>query len=655
MSLGVTGGTSPFTYLWSTGATTQNLSGIQKGTYNVVVTDNTGCKGATSAAVTEPDALQIDYVLTQVGCYGGATGIINITVSGGTPAYTYNWGSGVTTEDRSGIVAGTYAVTVTDHNSCQVSASYTITQPAAALAAGTVVTDVSCNGSSDGVVNLTVTGGTSPYTYAWTKVGSGFTASTEDISGLAAGTYNVTVTDAKGCTKTSSGIVGQPAILSLSETHTNVSCNGGSNGSINLTVSGGTSAYHYSWSNGASIEDPSGLSAGTYTVTVTDAHGCFASTSMEITEKAALLASASATAALCNGGATGSVDLTVSGGTTTYGYLWSNSTITEDLNNVDAGFYSVTVTDAKGCTAVASATVTEPAVIAISAAVTNLDCHGINSGAINVTASGGYGTLHYAWADGPTTDDRNGLAAGIYTLTVTDDHSCTSSATYSLTQPSAINLSMLNSDISCHGGNDGAINLSVSGGVGPYSYVWSNSATTEDINGLTAGNYTVTVTDANHCTATLASEPILQPDELTVGMTLVKNVTCKNGSDGSATATPSGGTSAYTYLWSNGSTLQTPANFAAGSYSVVITDAKGCTASGSIGIGEPPTEIELFATTTSASACGGSTGSIDLTVVNGTAPFAYAWTGPATIGDIQDPGGLPAGTYTVVVTDNLAC
>ncbi|MBE0641434.1 MAG: tandem-95 repeat protein, partial [Bacteroidales bacterium] len=269
------------------------------------------------------------------------------------------------------------------------------------------------------------------------------------------------------------------------------------------------------------------------------------------------------------------------------------------------------------------------------------------------SASGGTGSLTYTWADGPTGATRSNLFAGSYTVTVADANSCEEVRTYTITEPADFSVNVAVTDASCKSTPDGSINLTVSGAVSPYTFIWSNSATTEDILNLGVGAYAVTITDANSCQEVVTNIQVDEPDSLILLVTNNNNVTCKGGSDGSATATPTGGTSPYSYLWSNGSTLQTPVNFSAGSYTVVLTDANGCTADTTITITEPALEIELYTVVRNTSWCSASTGAIDLIVVNGGTSFNYIWSpGGATS---QDISGLTAGNYSVTVTDNLGC
>ena len=291
---------------------------------------------------------------TNISCNGGSDGSSTVATSGGAAPYTYLWNdsSAQTTATATSLSVGTYEVTVTDSNGCTATASSTITQPSSALSASGVATNVSCNGGNNGSIDLTVTGGTPPYTFAWSN-----TATTEDLAGLQANTYNVTVTDSKGCTATESVEVQQPAVISTSGVATNVSCNGGNDGAINLTVVGGTPPYTFIWSNSATTEDLAGLEANTYSVTVTDSKGCTATESVEIQQPAVLSASGVATDVSCNGGNDGAIDLTVIGGTPPYTFAWSNTATTEDLSGLSKGTYNVTVTDANGCSNTASVSI----------------------------------------------------------------------------------------------------------------------------------------------------------------------------------------------------------------------------------------------------------------------------------------------------------
>ncbi|MCF8237812.1 MAG: hypothetical protein K9I85_06625, partial [Saprospiraceae bacterium] len=272
IQLTVTGGTPGYTYLWSTGATTPDLSGLNAGVYAVTVTDQNGCTKTGSYPINEPSALILSITKTDVSCAGASDGSIQLTVTGGTPGYTYLWSTGATTPDLAGLNAGVYAVTVTDQNGCTQTGSYPINEPSA-LILNITKTDVSCAGASDGSIQLTVTGGTIPYTYTWSNG-----ASSKDIQNISGGTYAVTVSDGNGCSNSKTVVIDEPTPISLTIVSSDPDCIGGNDGSTEVTATGGSAPYTYLWNDPAQHTTAlcSGLGMGVYSVTVTDQHGCTA-------------------------------------------------------------------------------------------------------------------------------------------------------------------------------------------------------------------------------------------------------------------------------------------------------------------------------------------------------------------------------------------
>jgi hypothetical protein len=644
IDLTVTGGTSPYSYDWSNGSTNEDLSGLSAGNYQVVVTDFFNCTTSIQVTIDEPDPLSIDEDHVNVACNGGNDGSIDITVSGGTNPYSYLWNDGNTDEDRSGLSANVYTVVVTDDNGCTASETVTITQ-AGSLVINETHTNVSCNGYSDGSIDLTVSGGTPGYDFLWNDGNT-----SEDRSGLAAGTYTVTVTDANGCSAMESITITQPPLLTVSQQHTDVSCNGGSNGSINLTINGGTLPYSIDWNNGfSSQEDLSNLSAGTYSVVVTDNKGCTAGLSVDIDQPDELLISQfDLTHIACNGGATGAIDITVTGGTPAYIYSWNNGSSDEDLTGLTAGNYNVMIMDAKGCTVSGQYEIQEPDELELSQTHQNITCYGDDDGSIDLTVVGGTTPYTFQWNSGETSEDISSIAPGTYTVTVTDDNGCSATLPVEITTPDELVLMELHEDETCNESNNGSINLGIMGGTTPYSILWSNGSTSEDISGLTAGTYTVTVTDDNNCVASISVE-ITQPDLLQLSVS-ADSVSCFGGNDGSLDLTVSGGTTLYSYNWSNGETTQDISGLTADTYTVVVTDANQCSATISETVGEPAL-LEVSAQVTS-SLCGDDNGAIDITVSGGVIPYSYLWSNTETTEDISN---LAAGTYTVTVTDDNGC
>jgi hypothetical protein len=618
--------------------------------------------GVISGYVTPLSNVSGTTVVTNIACFGGSTGAINLTPAGGTGPYTFNWlPSGPTTEDRTGLIAGTYSVQITDANGCTGTVNATVTQPASNVSGTTVVTNIACFGGSNGAINLTPSGGTPGYTFNWLPSGP----TTEDRTGLTAGTYTVQITDANGCAKNVNITVTQPSSnLSGTTVVTNVSCFGGSNGAINLTPTGGTPGYTFNWlPSGPTTEDRTGLTVGTYSVQITDANGCTGTVNATVTQPASNVSGTTVvTNIACFGGSTGAINLTPAGGTSPYTFNWLPSgPTTEDRTGLTAGTYSVQITDINGCTGNVNATVTQPASnVSGTTVVTNIACFGGSNGAINLTPSGGTPGYTFNWLpSGPTTEDRTGLTAGTYTVQITDANGCAKNVNITVTQPSS-NLSgtTVLTNVSCFGGSNGAINLTPSGGTGPYTFNWLPSGpTTEDRTGLTAGTYSVQITDANGCTANV-NATVTQPSSNVAGTTVVTNISCFGGSNGAINLTPSGGTGPYTFNWlPSGPTTEDRTGLIAGTYSVQITDINGCTGTVNATVTQPTAISITIASQSNISCFGGSNGGAAVNAATGGAgSFTYNWNPGTPTGDgTTSITGLTAGTYSCTVTDANGC
>lgn len=646
-----TGGTTPFAYSWSNGATTATASSLAAGTYSVTITDFNGCVDSSSVTITQPTVLVASAsVDSNVTCFGFANGGGTSSATGGVTPYTYSWSNSATTAVISGIVAGTYSITVTDSNGCTDSASITITQPPAMISTSVVDSNVTCNGLSDGGVSTSTTGGVTPYTYSWS---TGSTATS--LTGLTAATYSVTVTDSNGCTDSSSAIVTEPALLvATSVLDSNVSCNGFSDGGATVSGTGGTTAYTYSWSTGAVTASITGLTAGTYSVTITDANDCTDSASITITEPNVLVSSASVNDHVsCFGLSDGEGQASATGGTTPYGYSWSNGATTAIAGTLAAGTYSVTVSDLNGCFDSSSITITQPTVLVASAAVdSNVSCFGLADGAGTASGTGGTTPYAYSWSNSATSASLVGVVAGTYSVTLTDGNGCTDSASITITQPAAlISTTVVDSNVTCFGLSNGGVSTSATGGVTPFSYSWSTGSTATVLAGITAATYSVTVTDSNGCTDS-SSATVTEPALLVATSALDSNVSCFGLSDGGASVSGVGGTTPYAYSWNTGGITSSVAGLTAGTYSVTITDVNNCDDSASIVITEPNLLVASAFLDSNVSCFGYSNGGASSTVSGGTTPYSYAWSNSTTSSSIT---GVVASTYTLTVTDNNNC
>ncbi|WP_281322507.1 MBG domain-containing protein [Flavobacterium aestivum] len=659
-SVTASGGVTTYSYSWSpSGGTASTATGLSAGSYTCTITDSESTQITKNFTITQPTAISTATgSQTNVACNGGTNGVASVSPSGGTPAYTYSWSpSGGTSATTTGRPAGSYTVTVTDANGCTATRNYTITQPTAISTATGSQTNVACNGGTNGVASVTPSGGTPGYTYSWSP--SGGTAAT--ATGLAAGSYTVTVTDANGCTANRNYTITQPtAISTATGSQTNVSCNSGTNGVASVTPSGGTPGYTYSWSpSGGTAATATGLAAGTYTVTVTDANGCTATRNYTITQPTAIsTATGSQTNVSCNGGTNGVASITPSGGTPGYTYSWSPSGGTAaTATGLAAGSYTVTVTDANGCTATRNYTITQPTAISTATgSQTNVACNGGTNGVASVTPSGGTPGYTYSWSpSGGTAATATGLAAGSYTVTVTDANGCTATRNYTITQPTTISTATgSQTNVSCNSGANGVASISPSGGTPGYSYSWSPSGgTAATATGLAAGSYTITVSDANGCTAT-RNYTITQPTVISTATGSQTNVSCNGGTNGVASVSPSGGTPGYIYSWSpSGGTAATATGLAAGSYTVTVTDANGCTATQNYTITQPTAISTATGSQTNVSCNGGTNGVASVSPSGGTPGYTYSWSPSG--GTAATATGLAAGSYTVTVTDANSC
>ncbi|MAX82426.1 MAG: hypothetical protein CL843_19890, partial [Crocinitomicaceae bacterium] len=646
-----TGGTSPYTYAWSNSATTASVTGVMAGTYTVTVTDANGCTSTSSSTVTEPAALvAASQVDSNVTCNGLLNGGATASALGGTTPYVYAWSNSATTASITGVTAGTYTVTVTDANGCASTSSSTVTEPTVLVTSSQVDSNVTCNGLSDGGATASATGGTSPYTYTWSN-----SSTTASITGVMAETYTVTVTDANGCTSTSSSTVTEPTVLvAASQVDSNVTCNSLSDGGATVSVTGGTMPYSYAWSNSATTASITGVAAGTYTVTVTDANGCTSTSSSTVTEPAALVEASQVDSTItCSGLSDGGATASATGGTMPYTYAWSNSATTASITGVMAGTYTVTVTDANGCTSTNSSTVTEPATLVAATQIdSTVSCNGLSDGGATASATGGTMPYTYVWSNAATTASITGVAAGTYSVTITDFNGCYDSASVVVTEPATlIAATMIDSTVSCNGLSDGGVTSAAVGGTTPYTYIWSNGATTASITGVAAGTYSVTITDFNGCYDS-ASAVVTEPAVLVAASQVDSNVTCNGLLNGGATASATGGTMPYTYAWSNSATTASITGVAAGTYTVTVTDANGCTSTSSSTVTEPTVLVAASQVDSTITCNGLSDGGATASATGGTMPYTYAWSNSATTASIT---GVAAGTYTVTVTDANGC
>ncbi|MFK8162694.1 MAG: hypothetical protein AB8H12_09555, partial [Lewinella sp.] len=625
-------GNEPYTYNWSNGESSQTIEGLAAAVYTVTITDGAGCAVILEQAITAPEAISVDADITDANC--SELGTITLFASGGRAPYSFLWDNEATTSVLEELAPGDYGVTITDENDCQFSETFTVSD-INPLNVEAIIENIDCNGAENGTITL-VHGGEAPFTYEWGLPG----ASGDIITGLAPGTYFATVTDAAGCTQTIEATVTEPALLAADFSTTEADCDGG--GSIGLTVTGGVSPYVYSWSNGATSADQDNLLGGIYIVVITDANGCQLMEDVNVPSPEGAIATISATDAICNGDASGNIDLTITDGFEPFRFEWSNGPTTEDNPEVSAGLYSVTITDGNGCRTVQSAVVGEPAAIDLNAEVLNITC--IGNGSIELIPANGLAPYGYLWSTGATTRVLEGLEAGTYSVIVTDANDCRVEQSFEVIDATVIGGNAQTSEADCTGG--GILNFTPTGGTPGYTYAWSNGAVTEDLSDIIGGNYIVSITDQNGCTGT-ESFSVPGTSELIAAVNVVEP-TCPEGDDGTATITVSNGT-VSSIRWSTGATGAEVTGLSAGLYAATVTDEDGCQQLVSLEVKDPAGMQAVAEITTPGCE---ATGAIDLTVSGGTAPYRFRWNTDATTEDVS---GLDPGTYFVVITDVNNC
>ncbi len=574
------GGTGPFTYSWSPGGwTTPTVSNLCAGTYTVTITDQLSCSPPTTMAITvgaTVPTITLTPTQTNVACFNACNATTSVAVVGGTPPYSYNWlPSGGTGPSATGLCPGVYTCDVSDNGGCTATLTFTVTEPSQ-LTASDTSTPAAC-GNNNGTATVTPAGGVGPYGCTWAPSGGpGLNA-----TGLGAGTYTYTVTDANGCTLTQTVNVPSTGGLSTNIAGTDALCFGGATGSVTVTPVGGNPGYTFAWTpNVSATGTASNLIAGTYSCIVTDASGCTSMSSYTVAEPPQLTASSAGFNVSCNGVCDGQIVTIPAGGFGSYTFLWNTGCTTASCNNICAGTYTVTVTDQNGCTVQDTAIVTQPTAVVANANTTPATC-GQSDGSATANAAGGTGVITYQWIGGPATATYNNISAGTYSCIATDANGCADTVTAIVTNLNGVTLASCGTtDISCYGLTDGDITVCPNGGTPNFTYSWSpNISAAANASNLAAGIYVITVTDANGCSST-TTVTLTQPPQLLITAVANPSSVCV-GSQVTLTGTPAGGAPAYNVGWMPGPLVGNTVNVtppATSTYTATVVDANGCTA-----------------------------------------------------------------------------
>lgn len=754
--IGTTGGTAPYTYSINGGAfqAGNSFNGLLAGNHIVTIRDANGCTLTLNTDVTQPPGLNFYVEATGGATCGAATGSFKVNATGGQGPYTFT--DGITTNSNGQFnnkPPGTYTISVTDGNGCTDDVTVVVDPIPEPIASIESFQNLSCFGGNDGQVIISVDNAANPLSYS---LNGGTPQTSNQFTGLPAGTHSIEVTDANGCTDEVSVTITQPTPLTYTTTITPASCSGDCDGEIQVNASGGTTPYEYSSNSGmlfGSNSTLTGLCAGTVNLVVRDGNGCLTNSTEMITEPAGLDATFITTDPTCKDGEDGQVEVTVSGGTPAYLYSVNGGTQQPGLTLTDlpAGNHTIMVEDANGCIFTGQATLINPPGIDLSAITTPSNC-GFNNGGLNVTATGVNAPFQYSYDNGagsipfqsngnftnllagayqvyamdalgcidstffgindiemdgellntvdiscyggndgevsvqnlagaipitfeldnsgvtetgnmvgPGTFEKTftGLMAGSHIVTIYDDGLCVYTIPFTLTQPDEIDFSGNIADVSCFGGSDGEIEIvNVTGGTGAYQYSddggWTFD-TNNQFGGFPAGTHTIYVMDENFCM--IAQDFVVEEPTIIQVNTSLYDLSCYNDNTGVIQVFPTGGTPGYTYSIDGGATFQSSETFmtlSADSYDVVVSDANNCEMGLQVIIAEPDLLDATF-TLTDTQCFGSCDGSITTTPTGGTTPYLYSIDGGTTINSTGVFNGVCANTYTVTVTDDNGC
>ena len=624
VNINMNGGVAPYNYIWSNGDNDSFNENLSSGVYFLQVIDENNCSYFESFDLISPTEIITsieslnNYNGYDISCNGSSDGEILLSVQGGNPLYTINWSSGQSSQNIDGLQSGQYIAQVSDLNGCVVFDSIALIEPNELTqniqsANNFNGFDISCDDFLDGGIDLWVNGGVTPYNFNWNNG-----ATSEDLENIAAGNYNVSITDANNCQISSTINLNEPTPFSFSTIISdyngyNISCFNGSNGFIDYTIGGSVSPYNFNWNgpNGfsSSNEDINNLSSGDYSLQVIDDNGCLHSASFELIEPSILISEINSLTDYngynisCHSFNDGAIEVEYSGGVPPYDVLWESGESSDILTNLSASDYlSVTIRDLNNCQIIDSIQLIEPSPLTSNISSVfdyngyEISCHDYTDGGINLDILGGIAPYLTSWNNGETVEDLNNLSEGFYSVSIVDQNNCSNSNQITLNEPTPLNLNFDISNyngfnISCNGFEDGFINTLVSGSVPPYSYEWNTGLNTQNLSLLSSNNYSLQVSDLNNCQ--IFGEAFLtQPNDFFISLNFSSDTCSKGIGNGEVYITPEA--NPYQILWSNGETDYEINNLFSGNNSVSVTDMYGCEKSIDFFTGDLPSPIANF-------------------------------------------------------------
>jgi hypothetical protein len=665
------GGTPPYQYAWSTGSAAPLLANLSPGSYTLSVQDFNGCQqqAVYSLSTPSPVMLALDSIY-QPECVGNKNGRISVVASGGTAPYQYSWSEPGMDSVLSNLPVGTYFAYASDANNCPPDTLEVVLSAVSVLELTALTVPPTCVGLHNGSVSL-VPGPSAepPFIYQWARGDT-----TAAIAGVGVGDYFVRIIDGQECEFDTIIQVEAPQVFEVSLQVAQPSCHGGDDGLIvpNL-IRAGAPPIRFDWCNGSTQPQLVGLSDGQYCLTISDNIGCAYVIEEILIESPPPfeLGVAAIGSILCHGDSTGFIELNVRGGSPPYNFDWIGQDVAEqNIYNLPAGTYQLLAQDANSCPLDSTFTLAQPPPIQVNIQTqAQSSCSGGMITQLSGQISGGMPPYLFLWSSGDTAITIPNPAPNDYILSVTDANRCQAESpsvkVQAFTPPFQIE-SFQVSNVSCHGAADGCVIVKISGGSNRYTYHFSDGFIVADTNadsigrcGLSPGNYKVTVTDLNTgCTAMSVTVPLTQPPALFFKRDSIKAVTCFGGEDGAIYTTTTGGLAPYFYTWFNSAfdlVGNTPdvTGLPGGQYTGYLTDSNGCTATVTGTVPTSSTRMrDTLAVVQPVRCQGGSSGAISLVIIGGTPPYSYAWSHGAQSRDVNN---LPAGLYSLTVTDQLGC
>jgi gliding motility-associated-like protein len=679
ISVSVSGGEAPFTYLWTpapgVGQGTADVAGLCAGPYTLLLTDAFGCDTLLTYIITDPAPILPNTTVTDVTCAAPCNGSIQLAPSGGTPPYAYFWapvppaGQGVASS--SGLCAGQWVITITDDAGCDTTLVHLIDEPQL-VEAVLVSENVTCPGSCTGTATVNVSSGVPPFTFTWSP-GNPIGQGTTSVSGLCAGSYSVLVADASGCDTTMVFTITQPPPLTNVFTVVQASCGANCDGSVTALVGGGTPPYSFDWGPGSPAGDGtatvSGLCPGAYSLDVTDDAGCTAQFTVLVDTPSGIVVSSSQTNALCSNTCDATIEVTSSGGVLPHTYTWTPEPGfgqgTPVVSGLCAGTYVLQITDNAGCDTLLSFTITAPGPILANGTSTNVNCLSPCSGSVQMIPTGGTPPYYFFWAPVPPAGQgqpgSGGLCAGDYVVTITDDVGCDTTVTFTILDQQVVQVDLAIVDTQCAGECNGSVTATVIGGVAPYTYLWSGAPAgqgTATASALCSGPGTLTVTDALGCATTVPFN-VGAPPPFDVQLTISPE-DCAGVCTGAASVVVGGGTGVITFLWTpepgqGQGTAQVTGLCAGTIYSLLLTDELGCDSTVTFTV-DPFTPITAGLSASPLLCAADCNSAVTATATGGAPPYTYTWTpAPQSGQGTSTATGFCAGLVEVLITDVNGC